>query len=198
MAAKCLRRRRCEFCKELFRPDPRVGARQRACSAETCQRDRRHASQQAWLATDPEYFRRRAKEHVRYREEVASGARKPTKRSPKITEQAEQDERSAQSTPGKGLALDLPRAPEQDERLTQAVCLLGVAISLFPFEPGPEQDEMDARVGAWELLARRVLAGATQRPTRGDRSRTNVAPGRPIGRPGRRRRSVHAHAEAVS
>lgn len=197
MAAKRVRRRRCEFCRELFRPDPRVGARQRACSTAGCQRDRRRASQEAWLATDPEYFRRRATEHVRYRREIAAGDRTPTKRSPKIAEQVKQDERLTQVVSVQAVAADLPCSREQDARPAQVVFLPGLAACLTPFGAHPEQDEMDARLGAWELLGRRVLAGATQRPPRGDRSRTNVGPGHPIGRAGRRGRSVHAHAEAA-
>lgn len=43
-----IRRRRCTYCKSLFRPDPRVGPRQRTCGAPACQRQRHAASCRRW------------------------------------------------------------------------------------------------------------------------------------------------------
>lgn len=43
-----VRRRRCVSCKTLFRPDPRVGPRQRTCGAPACQRQRHAASCRRW------------------------------------------------------------------------------------------------------------------------------------------------------
>jgi hypothetical protein len=42
------RHKRCRFCHELFRPDPRLGARQRACGAPACQRQRHARNCRAW------------------------------------------------------------------------------------------------------------------------------------------------------
>ncbi len=53
------RRRRCRFCRELFTADPRLKERQYACSAPRCQRQRKAASQQRWLARNPDYFKGR-------------------------------------------------------------------------------------------------------------------------------------------
>jgi hypothetical protein len=50
------RRRPCCCCRKWFRPDPRVGVRQRACSAAACQRRRRAQTQAAWRAANPDYF----------------------------------------------------------------------------------------------------------------------------------------------
>ena len=50
-----MRKRPCRFCRRWFGPDKRVGARQRACSAEACQKKRRAATQAAWRAAHPEY-----------------------------------------------------------------------------------------------------------------------------------------------
>ena len=52
------RRRKCLFCKELFVPDPRNAARQKACSQRDCQSQRKRASQKAWLAkkANRDYF----------------------------------------------------------------------------------------------------------------------------------------------
>ena len=43
-----VRRRRCACCKTLFRPDPRLGPRQRTCGAPACQRERHAASCRRW------------------------------------------------------------------------------------------------------------------------------------------------------
>ncbi len=48
-------RRPCCFCRKWFCPDRRVGARQRACSAEECQRKSRARTQAAWRAANPDY-----------------------------------------------------------------------------------------------------------------------------------------------
>lgn len=50
------RRRRCTVCGELFRADPRVGPRQRACSRPECQQERRKKSQGKWRERNPDYF----------------------------------------------------------------------------------------------------------------------------------------------
>jgi hypothetical protein len=48
------RSRPCTICRRWFCPDPRVGARQRACSA-TCTAKLRKKTQAAWRARHPEY-----------------------------------------------------------------------------------------------------------------------------------------------
>ncbi len=42
------RKRPCTICRRWFRPDPRVGDRQRACSGPECQTDRRRKTQASW------------------------------------------------------------------------------------------------------------------------------------------------------
>jgi hypothetical protein len=49
------RKRPCSICRQWFRPDPRVGARQRACSKPECQAARRKRTQANWRAQNPEY-----------------------------------------------------------------------------------------------------------------------------------------------
>ena len=51
-----VRRRPCSICRKWFRPDPRVGDRQRACSRVECQRRRRSKTQAAWRAANADYF----------------------------------------------------------------------------------------------------------------------------------------------
>ena len=48
------RRRRCRNCKELFTPDPRVGARQHTCGGATCQLERHRQECRAWREREHE------------------------------------------------------------------------------------------------------------------------------------------------
>jgi hypothetical protein len=50
------RKRPCAICRRWFQPDPRVGSRQRVCSALACQESRRRRKQARWRAQNPEYF----------------------------------------------------------------------------------------------------------------------------------------------
>src|SRR6516225_5518077 len=45
----------CSICRHWFRPDPRVGARQRTCHKPECQAARRRKTQANWRAKNPEY-----------------------------------------------------------------------------------------------------------------------------------------------
>jgi hypothetical protein len=49
------RKRPCSICRHWFRPHPRVGARQYACSKPECQSTRRRQTQADWRAHNPEY-----------------------------------------------------------------------------------------------------------------------------------------------
>jgi hypothetical protein len=50
------RKRPCCVCRHWFRPDPRVGARQRACRQAGCQAARRRQTQASWRKRNPDYF----------------------------------------------------------------------------------------------------------------------------------------------
>ena|ERR1051326_28217 len=50
------RRRPCCICRRWFRPDPRIGSRQRACREPECQAARRRKKQKAWRERNPDYF----------------------------------------------------------------------------------------------------------------------------------------------
>jgi hypothetical protein len=50
------RKRPCCICRHWFRPDPRVGVRQRACRKAECQAARRRQTQAAWRERNPDYF----------------------------------------------------------------------------------------------------------------------------------------------
>ena len=49
----------CEICHDKFKPDYRVGDRQRVCSKLSCQQERKRRAQQAWLKKNPGYFKGR-------------------------------------------------------------------------------------------------------------------------------------------
>jgi hypothetical protein len=51
-----LSKRPCRICRRWFRPDPRVGARQRACHNPSCQKARHQQAQARWCARNPDYF----------------------------------------------------------------------------------------------------------------------------------------------
>lgn len=54
--------KKCSFCGRFFRPDVRVGNRQKSCYQEACKKKRKKASQRNWIKANPEYF------HGRYQE----------------------------------------------------------------------------------------------------------------------------------
>ena len=49
------KKKRCRICRKKFRPDPRVGPRQQACSRKSCQQKRRAQTQASWRARNPAY-----------------------------------------------------------------------------------------------------------------------------------------------
>ena len=49
------RKRPCTICRRWFRPDPRVGERQRACGKPDCQKARRQKTQADWRRRNPDY-----------------------------------------------------------------------------------------------------------------------------------------------
>jgi hypothetical protein len=52
----CARKKPCCVCRHWFRPDPRIGSRQRACRSPDCQAARRVQTQQSWRNRHPDYF----------------------------------------------------------------------------------------------------------------------------------------------
>lgn len=50
------RKKPCCICRCWFRPDPRVGLRQRACQKPDCQAARRKKKQKEWRRRYPDYF----------------------------------------------------------------------------------------------------------------------------------------------
>lgn len=162
------RRKRCRYCAELFRPDPRVGKRQRACSKSDCQSRRQAKNREDWLGRHPGYFTGRGFQHKRYREEIASGERVPVPRpgpeqQPSTGEQREQEEISPQALTSQCVTSDLPDLAEQEEISRQAYLVQAVATVLGSLLRASEQEQLGAMFSDWEDLAR-CLAGQSKRP----------------------------------
>ena len=51
--------KQCHFCGRYFRPDPRVGSRQKACWRDPCRKARKILAQHRWTERNPGYFRGR-------------------------------------------------------------------------------------------------------------------------------------------
>jgi hypothetical protein len=67
------RHKRCPFCHELFRPDPRLGARQWACGAPACQRQRHAENCRSWRRRNRAITRAHYRDYVRPARAAARG-----------------------------------------------------------------------------------------------------------------------------
>ena len=54
-----IKQKRCIYCRRFFRPDRRVGARQKSCKEKECQKQRKAESQKRWLESNAGYFQGR-------------------------------------------------------------------------------------------------------------------------------------------
>lgn len=52
-------KKRCVYCHNVYRPDPRTVKLQKACSAAPCRRKRKQEAQTVYLRKNPDYFRGR-------------------------------------------------------------------------------------------------------------------------------------------
>jgi hypothetical protein len=137
------KRRPCAFCRKWFEPDARVGERQRACSAEECQRKRRAATQAAWRRGQPDYFIAR-----------------------RIQERAKREREEGRAPPPLRMPAPLDRLPwdlAQDELGVQGTDLLGVLGKVL-LRHG--QDQMAAQAQEITREFREVLELGAQDQTR--------------------------------
>jgi hypothetical protein len=51
-----MEKKKCPFCRTSFRPDPRVGERQKACGSQACQKARKAANNLSFRNANPGYF----------------------------------------------------------------------------------------------------------------------------------------------
>jgi hypothetical protein len=52
-------RKRCVYCGRFFKPDYRVGDRQKSCRSSECRSKRKRESQRRWVEANPGYFQGR-------------------------------------------------------------------------------------------------------------------------------------------
>lgn len=56
MELKNNHQKKCICCGRFFRPDNRVGSRQKSCQRAACRRRRRQIQQERWRKANPDYF----------------------------------------------------------------------------------------------------------------------------------------------
>lgn len=81
-----LTKRPCCICRRWFVPNRRVGRRQRACSAPTCQMARRAQTQASWRRRNPDYFIAHRMQRRRLEAEEAEGAVLPLVLPPPLSQ----------------------------------------------------------------------------------------------------------------
>ncbi len=149
----------CRFCGEPFHPDPRVGARQYACSAPACRAGRKKTCQDRWTGAHPDYFRgqypkKRAwhnahpgylAEHRRAHPEAAARHRdeERQRRRDQKTAVDIQDESRIQALLFQEVAGATPRVDIQDEIPLQRSILLGLVERLRSKERVDIQGQID-------------------------------------------------------
>ena len=135
--------KKCEFCGRFYRPDPRVGKRQRSCFQAVCQKKRRQASQKQWVSHNRDYFRNRYADLKAWRKKHADYQRVWRAKRREI-----QDEIRAKS-PLKSIHLLVPAkvfAGEiQDEIRLIRQCYCGLWL------PGAEREIQDKMVSSEAL-----------------------------------------------
>ena len=78
--------KQCEYCGRHFRPDRRVGDRQKACARADCKRRRKLQAQKNWKANHPEIVSRHYEDYVKPWRETRRSARNYFQQSPKRPE----------------------------------------------------------------------------------------------------------------
>jgi hypothetical protein len=113
----------CSICRRWFRPDARVGARQRACGAPECQKKRRAKTQARWRAKHPDYFTGRRLMERKAGHERGDGLGPPRMPRPldRLPWEVAQDEFGPQGADFLGVFGRLLVRDAQDEREAQAL-----------------------------------------------------------------------------
>jgi len=104
-------KRPCRLCRRWFRPDPRVGERQYACSTPECQLVRQLANEAARLEREPGYFRGRAAKQRAYRERTRRGPPRPGGTSARVPDRVVHKAIALELTGAQGL---VARVSERD------------------------------------------------------------------------------------
>lgn len=65
MENKKIQQKKCQYCGQYFKPNPRVGEKQKACSRDECKRKRKREAQEVWKKKNPEYFKDPYQDYVK-------------------------------------------------------------------------------------------------------------------------------------
>ena len=127
---KKIRRRRCEHCDDLFKPDPRHLKRQKFCDELECKITSKKYSQQKWLKKkkNRDYFS--GSEHVirvqQWREQNPGyWKRKNSKKPLALFEHTLQDTLLPKTSDGKGFQLNLTQNALQDMLSVKTLVIIG-------------------------------------------------------------------------
>lgn len=135
------RSRPCRYCRRWFRPSPRVGERQYACSAAACQARRQRENEEGWHAAHPGFMRRR-------REQRASGgvasatlaAGPPGRRGLRNATPLAQQLVALEVIPAEALRPGMPAALRNKLVPPQSVVLIGLVAGLLARDANKEID----------------------------------------------------------
>jgi len=124
-----IKKRPCCVCRKWFRPDPRVGARQRACSAESCKRERHRRACASWRKKNAQGLK---EDRVRARLSAEAGG---------LDRQVVRDEMGTQAAVVLEESLRLLVSGTRDAFRTQ---VLGITRESIRLLPRGRQDATDA------------------------------------------------------
>jgi hypothetical protein len=134
-------KRPCCVCRRWFRPDPRVGSRQRACGQPDCQAARRVQTQKSWRDRNPDYFIARRIQERSKQDRPPEPLRLPPPLS-RLPWDIAQDEFGVQGTDFIGTLGTVLLRAAQDQFRAYHVELTGVADTL---RPNPAKDQIRPR-----------------------------------------------------
>ena len=132
------RKRPCRICRRWFRPDPRIGSRQRACDHPDCQAARRVKTQKSWRDRNPDYFMARRIQERGHQDRVPEPLRLPPPLS-QLPWDIAQDQFGVKGADFIGVFGTVLLRAAQDQFRGYPLESRGVADTL---PPGPEKDQI--------------------------------------------------------
>jgi hypothetical protein len=163
MASLGCRRKRCRFCKELFCPDPRIKARQIACSKRECQRARKKENQDSWVARHSDCFTKRYVNIKAWRQQHPDYQRRWRREHPEVRTRDNQGRRQRRKL------AHLARAEIQDSISLQKPIKKAVKPYLVRAGGAEIQDSILPQLIFLSVFSARFAAHLERRDTRLDR-----------------------------
>ena len=131
-------KRPCCICRRWFRPDPRIGLRQRACGQADCQAARRVQTQKSWRDRNPDYFIARRIQERSQQDHPPEPLRLPSPLN-RLPWDIAQDEFGVKGADFIGVFGTVLLRAAQDQFMVYAIESTGVADTLHPKR---EQDQI--------------------------------------------------------